>query len=259
MLRLYDEYIVPNNATLTLIGDVTVDDVRSLGAKYFGRVPRAPAPPANMDVEAEPPPGGSVRLDWLEPIEPAVLIRYRIPGVGHPDRPAFDVVARLLRGSDGLLASSGTSRSDWQANASSAGSQNTLTVQARAGRDEDLAGLERTALEALERFRNDLVDEARLARVRREFQLDWELLRADRGGLATQFGSFAIADDWRTLRTQYEARRTTTAEDVRRVAQRYLVPWNRVIATTRQNPQPRAEANTVSARPAMAPRAGESR
>ncbi len=98
MLRLYDEYIVPNNATLTLIGDMTVDEARSLGAKYFGRVPRAPAPPADMDVEAEPPPGGSVRLDWLEPIEPAVLIRYRIPGVGHPDRPAFDVVARLLRG-----------------------------------------------------------------------------------------------------------------------------------------------------------------
>ena len=65
-----------------------------------------PAPPADMDVEAEPPPGGSVRLDWLEPIEPTVLIRYRIPGVGHPDRPVFDVVARLLRGADGLLAAS---------------------------------------------------------------------------------------------------------------------------------------------------------
>jgi hypothetical protein len=83
--------------------------------------------------------------------------------------------------------------------------------------------------------------------VRRDFQLDWELLRADRGGLATLFGSFAIADDWRTLRVQYEARRTTTADDVRRVAQRYLVPWNRVIATTRQHPQPRAEANTANA------------
>jgi predicted Zn-dependent peptidase len=247
MLRLYDEYIVPNNATLTLIGDMTVDEARTLGTKYFGRVPRAPAPPANMDVEAEPPPGGSVRLDWLEPLEPAVLIRYRIPGVGHADRPAFDVVARLLRGSDGAMTSTGAPRADWQTSASSAGSQNTLTLQARAGRDEDLPALERAGLDAIERFRRDLVGEARLARVRRDFQLDWELLRADRGGLATLFGSFAIADDWRTLRVQYEARRTTTADDVRRVAQRYLVPWNRVIATTRQYPQPRAEANTANA------------
>jgi predicted Zn-dependent peptidase len=253
MLRLYDEYIVPNNATLTLIGDMTVEEARTLGTKYFGRVPPAPAPPANMDVEAEPPPGGSVRLDWLEPIEPAVLIRFRIPGVGHPDRPAFDVVARLLRGGDGLLTSAEPPRADWQASASSAGSQNTLTLQARATRDEDLPALERAALDAIERFRRDLVDEARLARVRRDFELDWELLRADRGGLATQFGSFAIADDWRTLRTQFEARHTTTPGDIRRVAQKYLVPWNRVIATTRRSPQPQAQSNMTTARSTQKP------
>ena len=235
MLGMYDDYIVPNNATLTLVGDMSVDEARALGNKYFGRVPRAPAPPANMDVEAEPPPGGSVRLDWLEPIEPAVMVRFRIPGVGHPDRPVFDVVARLLR-SDTL-----------QANASSSGSQNTLTVQARAGRDEDLAALEPTALDAVERIRRETADEARLARVRREFEFDWELLRSERGALATQFGSFAIADDWRTLRTHYEARSAATAGDVRRVAERYLVPWNRVIATTRRSPQPRAEGNMASA------------
>src|SRR5438552_150304 len=179
-----------------------------------------------MDVEAEPPPGGSVRLDWLEPIEPTMLVRYRIPGVGHPDRPVFDVIARLLRGSDGLPAASaqGASRGvDWQANASSSGSQNTLTMQARAGRDEDLGALERTALGEVERLRREPVDEASLARVRREFRLDWELLRSERGALATQFGSFAIADDWRTLRTHYQRRATATAEEVRRLAERYLV------------------------------------
>src|SRR5262245_33850649 len=55
MLRMYDEYIVPNNATLTLIGHMSMDEARRLGVAYFGRVPRAPAPPADMDVESEPP------------------------------------------------------------------------------------------------------------------------------------------------------------------------------------------------------------
>src|SRR5436309_2994581 len=195
-----------------------------------------------------------LRLDWLEPIEPTMLVRYRIPGVGHPDRPVFDVIARLLRGSDGPPAASaqGAARGvEWQANASSSGSQNTLTMQARAGRDEDLGALERTALGEVERLRREPVDEVSLARVRRAFRLDWELLRSDRGALATQFGSFAIAGDWRTLRTHYQRRATATAEEVRRVAERYLVPWNRVIATTRRNPQPRAEGNTTSARPVV--------
>src|SRR5438552_15849438 len=122
-----------------------------------------------MDVEAEPPPGGSVRLDWLEPIEPTMLVRYRIPGVGHPDRPVFDVIARLLRGSDGLPAApaQGASRGvDWQANASSSGFQNTLTMQARAGRDEDLGAPERTALGQVPRLRRGPADDPSHARDR---------------------------------------------------------------------------------------------
>jgi predicted Zn-dependent peptidase len=108
--------------------------------------------------------------------------------------------------------------------------------------------LERTTLDAVERIRRETADEARLARVRREFEFEWDLLRSERGALATQVGSFAIADDWRTLRTHYEARAAATAADVRRVAERYLVPWNRVIATTRRNPQPRAEGNMANGR-----------
>ena len=44
-------------------------------------------PPAELDLEAEPVPGGSIRLDWTEPLSPQVHVRHRIPGVGHqPDR-----------------------------------------------------------------------------------------------------------------------------------------------------------------------------
>ena len=233
MLRMYDDYIVPNNATLSLVGDLTIDDARGLALKYFGQVPRAPAPPANMDVEVEPPPGGTVRLDWLEPLDPSVILRYRIPGVGHPDRPVFDVMARLLRGGE------------WQASATQSGSPGTLSVQARAARDEDLPALERTGLERIERLRKGPIDDARLARVQREFRLEWELLRSDRGGLATQIGSFAVADDWRTLRTYYDARAATTAQDIRRVTDKYLVPRNLVIATTRRNPPPRPSSPSL--------------
>jgi predicted Zn-dependent peptidase len=235
MLRLYDQYIVPNNATLTLVGDITVDEARALGASYFGRLPGAPAPPADMDVESEPPPSGSVRLDWLEPLDPAIFVRYRIPGVGHPDRPVFDVIARLLRGAGQPAASPARPRAvDWQASASSNGSQNTLTLQARAERDDDLASLERQALDRVAQLVRAPVDDARLARVRREFRFEWEVLRSERGALATQFGSLAIADDWRTLRTHYAGRLAVTAEDVRRAGERYLVPKNQVVATPRQ-------------------------
>ena len=260
MLRMYDSYIVPNNATLALVGDMTPDEVRALAATYFGGVPAAPAPPADMDVEVEPPPRGSVRLDWLEPLDPSVIVRYRIPGVGHPDRPVFDVIARLLRGSDGLVAAAqkGTA-GEWQANASQNGSPNTLTITGRAARDEDIQALEQVALGAIEALRQTPVDEARLQRLRQDFRFEWELLRTSRGALATQIGSFAIADTWRTLRPFHEARSTAGAEDVRRAAQRYLVPWNRVIATTRRNPQPRAGGNPPGTQSPVEPQQGRPR
>ncbi len=251
MLRMYDAFIVPNNATLALVGDVTIDEVRPLAETYFGRVARGAAPPATMDVEVEPPPGGSVRLDWLEPVEPQLIVRYRIPGIGHPDRPAFDVMTRLLRGPAGLLAAAqaGPSRgADWQASASQSGSPNTLNLQVRARRDEDLEPLERAAHEAIDRLRRGAIDEQQVARVQRELALEWELLRAERGSLASQIGLFAVADEWRTLQTFYDARRRTTANEIRRVAERYLVPWNQVTATTRRSPQPRAEGTTTTAR-----------
>ena len=259
MLRVYDDYMVPNNATLTLVGAVTVDEVRALAAKYFGAVPRGPAPPAKMDVEVEPPPAGALRFDWMEPLDPQLIVRYRIPAVGHPDRPIFDVLARVLRGGEGLLAAAQAGApvtGEWQANASQNGAPSILTMQSRAARDEDLPALEQIALAAIERVRRDGVEDDRLKRVQREFQLDWELMRAERGSLATQIGGFAVMDEWRTFGIYLEARQAVKREDVQRVAQRYLVPWNQVVATTRRNPQQAAARTTTTPVPPGSPSTG---
>ena len=94
----------PNNATLALVGDVDMAAARALGERYFGRVPRGPEPSARLDIEAEPVPRGTIRLDWAEPLDSRVVVRYRVPGVGHPDRPVFDTIAALPRGRHGLVA-----------------------------------------------------------------------------------------------------------------------------------------------------------
>ena len=50
------------------------------------------------DLEAEPVPRSAIRLDWEEPLYPSLVVRYRISGVGHPDRPALDTIAAMARG-----------------------------------------------------------------------------------------------------------------------------------------------------------------
>jgi predicted Zn-dependent peptidase len=83
--ELYETYFVPNNTTIIFIGGVTVE-------KYFGHMERAPEPKRYQG--REPLPSAEKRLTWRsDTLTPRVEIRYQIPGVGHPDRPQFDVLA----------------------------------------------------------------------------------------------------------------------------------------------------------------------
>lgn len=52
MLDFYRAWYAPNNAILVVVGDVTVDEVRPLAEKYYGRIPARELPE---------------RIDWYEP------------------------------------------------------------------------------------------------------------------------------------------------------------------------------------------------
>jgi len=254
MLRIYDDYFVPNNATLVLVGDVTLADVAPLADRYFARIPRGPEPPARMDQEADPPPGGTVRLDWTEPLNSRVLIRHRIPGVGHPDRPIVDTIAALVRGPHGMLMTrfAGDRRlagavAGAQASAVRSGSPGTFNVVAFASRDEDLPLVESSLAALFDDLRNGRIDGDALKRAETRLQLDWDQIRSSRGVLSFHLGNFQVMDSWKTLQTFMDVRQRASIADIQRVARRYFVPANRIVATTRRRPVPAAEGSASGA------------
>lgn len=256
MLRVYDQYFVPGNATLVLVGDITAEQARPFAEKYFGAIPAAAAAPRTMDVEAEPSPRGARRLDWQEPVDPRVVLRYGIPGVGHPDRPAFEAIVALLRGRHGLigerLAGPQGPAASVQAdvrliNMYRTGSVGALNIVLRGRRDEDVPLIEAGALRVIEQLRTTPVDAAALARARRAMRLEWEQTRSVRGTLAYALGRFEVMHDWRTLQPFMEAREQVSAADIQRVAARYLVGANRLVGTARSQPLEPAAAPTASA------------
>jgi predicted Zn-dependent peptidase len=241
MLRIYDDFFVPNNATLVLVGDVTPDNIRPLAARYFARIARGAEPPARMDLEAEVVPGGAVRLDWMEPVDDRVLIRHRIPAIGHPDRPTFDTIAALLSGTHGLIADRlhgvGPEAASIQVSANRSGSPSTFDILVLAQRAEDLPALEQAVLAVLENVRTGLVKPEALERARSAVQLDWAMTSGRRKELAGELGRFQVMDSWRTLQPYIEARERATLEDLRRTARRYLIPVNSVTVTARRVPR----------------------
>ena len=243
-LRIYDDYFVPNNAALVLVGDVTMAEALPLAKRYFGALPRGREPPADLDLEAEPVPGGSVRLDWTEPLSPQVHIRHRIPGIGHPDRPVFELIAALLRGPHGLagqrLAAGGAPADvsvDFRViHTNRFGSPAAMNLVARATTDAALGAVERGLLAAIDDLRAGRIDPGALARARKRLRVEWAEVLSNPQELAFVIGHYQTMDRWGTLPALIAARNAATVDEVQRVARAYLVPSNRVTAVARARP-----------------------
>ncbi len=89
-------YYAPNNAVLTLVGDLDPAETIEKVKKYFGDIPRQPPPPP-VDM-IEPPHYGERRETIHDPLArtPMVLMGYHIPPGNTPDNRAFHVLANVL-------------------------------------------------------------------------------------------------------------------------------------------------------------------
>jgi zinc protease len=89
-------YYAPNNAVLTLVGDLDPAETLEKVKKYFGQIPLQPAPPP-VDM-TEPPHYGERRETIHDPLArtPLVLMAYHIPPGDTPENEAFHVLANVL-------------------------------------------------------------------------------------------------------------------------------------------------------------------
>lgn len=94
--NFYDEFYVPNNAVLTIAGDIDKQEARGLAEKYFGGIPKGPEDIHRPDVQ-EPDRQQEVRDTVYDNIQlPAVIQAYHIPALGAEDYYAVDMLASLL-------------------------------------------------------------------------------------------------------------------------------------------------------------------
>lgn len=94
--NFFELYYVPNNAVLSVVGDVTPEEVFAKAEKYFGSIPRHDVPP-KPDVSEAPQTAErrSVEYDKLARV-PAVAIGYRMPPADSTDAIAGAVVGEIL-------------------------------------------------------------------------------------------------------------------------------------------------------------------
>ena len=98
----HSTYYVPENATVTIVGDFDTAQAVQLVNQYFGRVPKA-ARPVPRDIPKEPATTQEKRAVVEEswPL-PAVVVAYHITYDGHPDSYPLHITSKIL--SDGQSA-----------------------------------------------------------------------------------------------------------------------------------------------------------
>ncbi len=94
--NFYKDFYVPNNAVLSIAGDLDIDQAKIWIDKYFGSIPAGTKEIYRPSV-VEPPLGGEVRDTIYDNIQlPAVVQVYRIPAQGTPDYYAVSMLGTLL-------------------------------------------------------------------------------------------------------------------------------------------------------------------
>jgi predicted Zn-dependent peptidase len=95
-------YYAPNNAVLSVVGDVETASVRAAAERYFGAIPASRDIPALGDLSLPPTLGGERRETVYDKVPlPRVHVGYRAPVFGDPRLDALDLAGQILSGGKG--------------------------------------------------------------------------------------------------------------------------------------------------------------
>ncbi len=98
--NFFKTFYAPNNAVLTIAGDVDVNEVKQMVEKHFAGIPSQPTAPRS-DL-TEPPQTKEKKIEQTDKLAnlPALATGYHIPAQNSPDFPAMALLVQILQGDD---------------------------------------------------------------------------------------------------------------------------------------------------------------
>ena len=242
----YKTFYVPENATLTLVGDIDRTQALQLVSLYLGRVPKA-GKPVPRDIAKEPPQTAERRITLPEPWPlPAVVVAYHITYDGNPDSYPLHIAGKVL--SDG--ESSRIYKKlvyEQQLAVAAFGGPNLIedpnlfyaVAIVQPGRTTDEVA--RALIAEFDELKSQPISERELQRTKNQFARDYILNReSDEQKARVLSHAVVIHHDIKTADGEFDIFQSLTAADVQRVARTYFTPANRTVLTLVPSGRPEA-------------------
>jgi zinc protease len=222
----YDTFYWPNNATVTVVGDIDPAATLALVKKYYGVYPRSPQPIPTIYTE-EPAQSGARRVTVTRPGElGTVIIAHKVPNGRDADQPALEMLdailssgktARLYRALvDQGLALSASSGTDLHRDLS------LHSVYATLAPGATHTQVEQALLAEIAKIKKDGVTDAEVGRVKQQYLAADAYKRDGTAAVAAEMSEWIAVGDW-TLYVSFPRQvEQVTPADVQRVAKQYL-------------------------------------
>jgi predicted Zn-dependent peptidase len=232
--NFYETYYVPNNAILSIAGDIDFAQAKKSIEKYFGGIPKGTKPINRPEVE-EPALGAEVRDTIYDNIQlPAVIQAYRIPAQNTDDFYAVSMLSTLL--SDGESSRLYRALVDEQQKALAAANvplpteDPGLTVALGiANVGVDVQALEDAMDAEIAKVQEELISEKEFQKLRNKVENDFVTANSRVVGIAESLANYKMYfGDANLINTELDRYLSVTREDIRNAARKYLSKKNRV-------------------------------
>jgi zinc protease len=236
----YRKWYAPNNATLVVVGDVEPDQVIALAERYFG--PLKPEQVAKPKPRQEPAQRGNKRITVKVPArQPYLIMGFKTPVIGKSDEAwepyALEMLAYVLDGGSSARLSNNLIRGSKLAVTADASYSafsrlpGMLVMDAVPAPDENVETVEKALLKEIAAFKSTLVSEDEMERVRNQIIAAKVYERDSVFYQAMWIGQLeTVGLDWRLADEYVDHLKAVTAEQIRQVAQKYLVEENLSVA-----------------------------
>jgi len=231
----YRRYYQPDNAIVTIGGQIDTSRTLAMLASTLGALPR----PTRVlpDTYTEEPAQDGERTVELNRVGSGqnLLIAFHTPSFAHPDAATLEVLS-------GILAGGGIGRLDRElvdtGKALSVGTSlyelhdpGVMLLSASLNDEQSLEEVRTVLIDSLVELAKNPPTPEEVARAQTRILQRMDRTMADSRNLVMSLNESIASGDWRLFFTNYEELRRVTPEDVQSVAERYFKASNRTVGT----------------------------